>query len=112
MESLVPQLIHSMRKSKSDPVIGLSELLLSFVAAYKDIPSERRSWLFKFLVNKTSPDDCLHALLVLLIDKYSGTRHQILEFAAELMAQQNVTTQLSVHFIFHCKLYHRILMLF
>ncbi|KAL8823214.1 MAG: hypothetical protein Q9191_006066 [Dirinaria sp. TL-2023a] len=93
MESIIPQLVQALRGRKVNPVISLSELFLSFVAAYKDIPIERRHHLFCSLVDKTGPDDFLFALLVLLVDKYPG-RPKVLDFAAGLVVQRKVTTQL------------------
>lgn len=97
MESIIPQLVQALRGKKADPAISVSELFLSFVAAYKDIPTERRHHLFCSLIDKTGPEDFLFALLVLLVDKYPG-RPKVLDFAAGLVTQRKVTTQLVVSF--------------
>lgn len=95
MESVIPPLVQSLRQAKSDAVTNLSELFLSFVVAYKDIPTERRYGLFISLMDKVGPNDFLFALLVLFVDKYPG-RQKVYDFAAELVAHQNVSTQLIV----------------
>ena len=95
MESVIPQLVQALQRKKLDPVVSLSELLFSFVAAYKDIPTERRHDLFISLLAKTGPDEFLFAVLVLLIDKYPS-RPNVLDFAAGLVAHQKVKTQLVV----------------
>ena len=100
MESVIPQLVQALQKKKLDPVTGLSELLLSFVAAYKDIPQQRRQDLFTSLVAKTGPDEFLFAVLVLLIDKYPS-RPNVLDFAAGLVAHQEIKTQLVVSLYWH-----------
>ena len=97
MESVIPRLVQSLHQKKADPLISISQLLLSFVAAYKDIPNQRRQELFVSLIDKTGPNEFLFALVVLLIDKYPG-RKKVLDFAAGLVTHQKVVTQLSVSF--------------
>jgi U3 small nucleolar RNA-associated protein 10 len=96
MESVIPRLVRSLHKRKGHPVISISELLLSFVAAYKDIPPQRRQELFLSLANKIGADEFLFALILLLIDKYPS-RKSVLEFAAGLVERQKITTQLIVN---------------
>ena len=67
MELVIPQLVKSLHKRKEDLILGTSELLLSFVAAFEHIPSHRQLDLFKSLVNKLGPTDFLFALLIQLI---------------------------------------------
>lgn len=95
MESVIPRLVQSLHKRKVPPVVSVSELLLSFVAAYKDIPPQRRQELFLSLTDKTGADDFLFALILLLIDKYPN-RKSILDFAAGLVERQMTMTQLVV----------------
>ncbi len=95
MESVVPRLVQSLHNRKGHPVISVSELLLSFVAAYKDIPPRRRQELFLSLADKTGADEFLFALILLLVDKYPG-RKSALDFAAGLVERQRITTQLVV----------------
>ena len=97
MDSVIPPLMESLHKRKGSAVIGASELLLSFVAAYKDIPTQRREELFMSLADRIGPDEFLFALILLLVDKYPG-RVKVLDFAAGLVAQQKVITQLNVSF--------------
>lgn len=95
MDSVILPLVQSLHKKKNNAIIGASELLLSFVAAYKDIPQQRREDLFLSLSAKIGADDFLFALVLLLVDKYPG-RTKVLDFAAGLVSQQSVTTQLRV----------------
>lgn len=95
MATVIPRLVESLHKRKIDPVVSISELLLSFVAAYKDIPLQRRQDIFVSLTNRVGADDYLFALLVLLVDKYPDD-HKVVEFATRLTAQQDCTTQLIV----------------
>ena len=75
--------------------MGISELLLSFVAAYEHIPAQRRLDLFSSLTEKLGADEFLFALLVLLKDKYPNNK-KVTEFAVELSGRHGVTTQLLV----------------
>lgn len=95
MESVIPRLVQSLHKRKGHPVISVSELLLSFVAAYKDIPPQRRQELFLSLTDKIGADEFLFALILLLVDKYPG-RKSVVDFAAGLVERQTTTTQLVV----------------
>ena len=95
MESVIPRLAVSLRKQKKDPMIGVSDLILSFVAAFEHIPSQRRLELFKSLADKIGPPDCLFALFTILIDKHSSDR-KILDFAAELAGLYDIQTQFQV----------------
>ena len=95
MDSVIPSLMRSLHERKEHAIIGVSELLLSFVAAYKDIPSQRRQDLFDFLTEKIDAKDYLYALMLLFVDKYPG-RKTILDFVTGLVARQVVGTQLSV----------------
>lgn len=95
MESVIPRLVQSLHKRKGNPVVSVSELLLSFVAAYKDIPPQRRQELFLSLTDKIGADGFLFALILLLVDKYPS-RKSVLDFAAGLVERQRTTTQLIV----------------
>ncbi len=95
MESVIPRLVQSLRKGKGDPLMGVSELLLSFVAAYQHIPAQQRLRLFKSLAEKLGADDFLFALLVLLKDKYPSGKSATL-FAVELAGNHRPKTQFLV----------------
>jgi U3 small nucleolar RNA-associated protein 10 len=96
MESVIPRLAVSLQKKKQDAMIGISEILLSFVAAFEHIPSQRRLGLFKSLADKLGASEYLFALLIILLDKHSGDR-KTLEFAAELAGFYDVKTQFQVY---------------
>ncbi|KAL8793139.1 MAG: hypothetical protein Q9195_004251 [Heterodermia aff. obscurata] len=93
MMLVIPRLVESLHKRRVDPLISISELLLSFVAAYQDIPLRRRQGIFASLSSCVGADDFLFALLVLLVDKYPGDQG-VIDFAARLTAQQGCRTQL------------------
>lgn len=95
MESVIPRLAISLQKQKQDPMVGISELLVSFVAAFPHIPIQRRLELFKSLADKLGPTDYLFALLVILIEKHSSDQ-KTLEFAAELASLYSIRTQFQV----------------
>lgn len=95
MESVLPRLVDSLRKQKSDPIIGISELVLSFVATFKHIPSQRRLELFKSLADKLSSADYLFAILVVLLDQYPQDK-EVVRFAADLILCYDVDTYLKV----------------
>lgn len=95
MESVIPRLVQSLRKRKDGPLLGVSELLLSFVAAYEHVPFQRRLDLFVSLVNKVGPSDYLFALITILLDKYPSDR-SVVQFATDLISRYNVKTRLQV----------------
>lgn len=95
MESVIPRLAVSLQKQKKDPMIGISDLILSFVAAFEHIPPQRRLELFKSLADKLGALNCLFALLIILVDKHSND-NKILDFAAELAGLYDIQTQFQV----------------
>ena len=95
MATIIPHLVGSLHKRKADPIASVSELLLSFVAAYQDVPFQRRQDLFTSLSKLVGADDFLYALLVMLLDKYPG-QENVLGFATKLAAQHDCRTQLLV----------------
>lgn len=92
MESVIPRLVQSLHKQKDGPLVGVSKLLLSFVAAYEHIPAQRRLGLFSSLTEKLGTNDFLFVLLVLLKDKYPSNK-KVPEFAVELAGHCGVKTQ-------------------
>lgn len=95
MESVIPCLVQSLHKRKGDPLTGVSELLLSFVAAYEHIPAQRRLGLFSSLAEKLGTDGFLFALLVLLKDKHPSGKG-VTQFAVELAGHHGPKTQILV----------------
>lgn len=93
MESVIPRLVQSLHERKDGPLVGVSELLLNFVAAYEHIPPQRRLDLFASLVNKVGPGDYLFALIAILLDKYPSNR-SVKHFATELTGRYSVETRL------------------
>lgn len=99
MESIVPRLVQSLHKRKEGPFVGVSELLLSFAAAFEHIPSQRRLGLFTSLIDKVGSRDYLFALFVILIDKYPNNR-KVVQFMVELGRRYDVDTRLQVRAIY------------
>lgn len=95
MESVIPCLVQSLHKRKAGPLVGVSELLLSFAAAYEHIPSQRRLDLYVSLVNKVGPGEYLFALVTILLDKYPSDK-SVVRFATDLSRRYSVKTRLTV----------------
>ena len=95
MDSVIPRLVQSLRKRKDGPLVGISELLLSYVAAYEHIPTQRRLDLFISLVNKVGPSENLFALIAILLDKYPSDK-SVMQFAIDLSSRYSVQTRLQV----------------
>ncbi|KAF2727089.1 U3 small nucleolar RNA-associated protein 10 [Polyplosphaeria fusca] len=83
---IVPQLATSLRKKKKDFLQGVSDLLLSFTAAFEHIPQHRRLKLFVELAQTLGPEDSLSAIIALLVDRYPGNTTQQ-KFLPELLLQ-------------------------
>lgn len=94
MESVIPCLVQSLHKRKAGPLVGVSELLLSFAAAYEHIPSQRRLDLYVSLVNKVGPGEYLFALVTILLDKYPSDK-SVVRFATDLSRRYSVKTRLT-----------------
>lgn len=90
---IVPPLAASLKKKGKDLVIGTSELLLSFTAAFEHIPLHRRARLFQHLVQTLGPEDALFAVVAMLIERYPED-NRILPFVSSLMDMFPVTVQL------------------
>lgn len=96
MESVIPRLVQSLHKRKEGAFIGVSELLLSFAAAFEHIPSQRRLDLFTSLADKVGSEEYLFALFAILMDKYPSNR-RVVQFAVELARRYKVKTRLRVN---------------
>ncbi|KAH0558421.1 hypothetical protein GP486_004920 [Trichoglossum hirsutum] len=94
VHQVIPPLVDALRKRKGHPVVGASELLLSFVAAYEHVPVHRRISLFTSLVETLGPDEFLFALLAMLAEKYP-LDDDILPFALELSSHFSAEIRLS-----------------
>ncbi|KAF2461746.1 hypothetical protein BDY21DRAFT_329518 [Lineolata rhizophorae] len=82
---VIPPLSISLRKRHRNLVIGASELLLSFAAAYEHIPLPRRQGLFYKLVKTVGAEECLYAVVAMLVDRYQ-TDPDVRSFASGLVA--------------------------
>ncbi|KAJ4376771.1 snoRNA-binding rRNA-processing protein utp10 [Didymella sp. IMI 355093] len=81
---VVPQLAASLRAKHKNFLTGVSDLLLSFTAAFEHIPLHRRLKLFSELARTLSPEDSLSAIIALLADRYHNTKTQR-RFSTELL---------------------------
>ncbi|KAI4087894.1 MAG: hypothetical protein LQ344_006478 [Seirophora lacunosa] len=93
MDSVIPRIMDSLRKRGKDPMSGVSELLLSFVAAFEHVPLDRRLTLFRSLVEMIGVDEFLFALLLLLHNKFLHSR-EALQFSIDLLNFYGVESQL------------------
>ena len=95
IDSVIPPLLESLRNKNADILQGTSELLLSFVAAFEHMPLHRMLHLFKLLVSKLGPQDTLHAVLAMLLDKYRDNR-DVQSFAIDLVSCYETVIRLTV----------------
>lgn len=73
---VVPQLAASLRAKHKNFLAGVSDLLLSFTAAFEHIPLHRRLKLFSELARTLGPQDSLSAIIALLADRYHNSKTQ------------------------------------
>jgi U3 small nucleolar RNA-associated protein 10 len=73
---VVPQLAASLRAKHKNFLTGVSDLLLSFTAAFEHIPLHRRLKLFSELARTLGPEDSLSAIVALLADRYHNSKTQ------------------------------------
>ncbi|CCT61167.1 hypothetical protein [Plenodomus lingam JN3] len=71
---VVPQLAASLRSKHKNFLTGVSDLLLSFTAAFEHIPSHRRLKLFSELARTLGPEDALSAIVALLADRHQSNK--------------------------------------
>ncbi|KAF2124641.1 hypothetical protein P153DRAFT_349723 [Dothidotthia symphoricarpi CBS 119687] len=81
---VVPQLAASLRSKHKNFLTGVSDLLLSFTAAFEHIPLHRRLKLFSELARTLGPEDSLSAIIALLADRYHNSKSQR-RFSTELL---------------------------
>ena len=81
---VVPQLAASLRSKHKNFLTGVSDLLLSFTAAFEHIPLHRRLKLFSELARTLGPEDSLSAIIALLADRYHNSKTQR-RFSTELL---------------------------
>ncbi|KAL7777724.1 hypothetical protein CFE70_004393 [Pyrenophora teres f. teres 0-1] len=80
---VVPQLAASLRSKHRDFIAGVSDLLLSFTAAFEHIPLHRRMKLFAELARTLGPEDSLPAIVALLAERYHSKEQR--RFCADLL---------------------------
>ena len=85
VSKIVPALADSLRRSGKDLTGGISELLLSFVAAWEHVPLHRRLGLFEMVVNAVGPSDCLGVVTAMLAERYSEGNSSAGDFVVELV---------------------------
>jgi U3 small nucleolar RNA-associated protein 10 len=93
IDSVIPPLAETLHKQNGGPLVGASELLLSFAAAFEHMPSHRRKALFSSLIDKLGVEEFLFALLVLLMDRYPDNG-EVLDFVKDFMDQYTALLQL------------------
>ena len=93
MDSIIPRLIQSLHRHKGNPLSAVSELLLSFAAAFEHVPVHRRLDIYTSLIDKIGPDSYLYAFIAILMNKYPKNR-RVLQFASDFTGNYSVRTQL------------------
>ncbi|KAI4248891.1 MAG: hypothetical protein L6R40_000903 [Gallowayella cf. fulva] len=93
MDSVVPRVMESLRKRHKDSLAGVSELLLSFAAAFEHVPPPRRLGLFQSLMDMIGADEFLFALLILLKNKFPRNK-RALQFCIDLLDCYGAPTQI------------------
>jgi U3 small nucleolar RNA-associated protein 10 len=81
---VVPPLVASLKKTSRRVVTGVSPLLFSFTAAFEHIPSHRRLGLFQHVVQMIGPEDCLFAVVIMIVDRYP-TDNRARHFVTDLL---------------------------
>lgn len=99
MNSVIPRVMDSLRKRHKDPMAGVSELLLSFAAAFDHVPSQRLLALFKSLMNLVGADAYLFALIILLQNKIPNNK-RVPQFLVDLLDCYQVEVHLKVRSMF------------
>lgn len=94
---MIPSLVATLRKQKGGALVGASELLLSFTAAFEHIPIYRRKALFSSLIDKLGAEEFLFALLILLLDRHADDE-SVMEFVKEFVSRYSPLIQLKVGF--------------
>lgn len=93
IKEVIPPLIDSLRQGQTSPVAGASDILVSFTTAYEHIPAHRRQGLFVALVETLGPQEFLHGLISMLVDRY-GPSDALLQFVVELLNNFSIEAQL------------------
>ncbi|KAF7547783.1 hypothetical protein G7Z17_g7482 [Cylindrodendrum hubeiense] len=93
IKEVIPPLIDSLRQGQKSPVAGASDILVSFTTAYEHIPAHRRQGLFVALVETLGPEEFLHGLISMLVDRY-GPSDALLQFVVELLNNFSIEAQL------------------
>ncbi|KAF2423501.1 U3 small nucleolar RNA-associated protein 10 [Tothia fuscella] len=81
---VVPLLVASSHKKGRNIAQDTSAILLSFTAAFEHIPAHRRLDLFKHVADAIGPQDGLHAIIAMIMDRYP-TDNQARRFVADLV---------------------------
>ena len=95
MDSIIPQLMQSLQRSKNSQLAGVSELFLTFAAAFGDVPTHRRMEIYVSLVEKVGPETYLFALVAILIERYPKNK-RVMHFASDLISQYSIEIQLGM----------------
>ena len=88
MGSVIPPLLANFRRQKGGPLPGVAELLSGFVAALDHMPGQQRLGVFSTLIDVLRADEFLHALFVLVVDRYDNDRPAI-NLLVQLASKQN-----------------------
>lgn len=94
MDSILSRLANTLRQEPEGAFSSISEILLSFAAAFEDIPPQRRVNIYATLLEKVGTLEYLFALLVILSDKFP-TNRKVSQFSVQISSRYDALTQLS-----------------
>ncbi|KAF2663676.1 hypothetical protein BT63DRAFT_393492 [Microthyrium microscopicum] len=92
---VVPPLVASLKKRSREVVSGVSDLLVSFTAAFEHIPSHRRLVLFQHVVEALGPKDCLFAVVCMILNQHRSD-FSARQFVIDLVNQFDAEIQLGM----------------
>ena len=95
IDSVIPPLVASFRRTKGSSLAGVSGLISSFVAAFEHISPDRRLDLFAALIDKLGPEDHLSILFIILQDRY-GDQDTVKDFVSGMLLKHTAAVQFKV----------------
>lgn len=93
---VIPPLIKSFQEQEKGVLLGVADLVNTFVSSYRYVPTHRRLHLFASLAETMGADDFLFALIAKLAVRHnvSGQDGNVAEFAAQLAGGFSAQTQI------------------
>ena len=86
IQQVIPKLADALRRQNSNVVSSTEDILWAFAATFDHIPHVRRLRLYNLLASSLGPNDCLHAIIATLADRWP-VGMGVNRFAATLVRQ-------------------------